>query len=104
MLKPDLFNINTGLLPDMTIRIPQAREPQFDNSRLSQIAFHELSLALHYQRVAIFCGSIILEKTLSAAPVNGNPYGDGGELMRNNDSPFRNDADFLWVSFLCGKL
>jgi hypothetical protein len=48
---PNLFNIVTGLLPDMTIRVPEASEPQFYNSRLTQIGMHELSHASHYQTV-----------------------------------------------------
>lgn len=74
---PNLFNIVTGLLPDMTIRVPEASEPQFYNSRLAQIGMHELSHASHYQRVGNIWWLNFIGKTLSATPVFGNPYGDG---------------------------
>lgn len=76
---PNLFNIITGLLPDMTIRVPQAMEPQFYNSRLTQIAMHELSHASHYNRVGNIWWLNFIGQTLSATPVADNPYGDGSD-------------------------
>lgn len=88
---PNLFNIITGLLPDMTIRIPEAREPQFYNSRLTQTAMHELSHASHYQQVGNMWWLNFIITTVGADPVAGNPYGQASDYT---------DVGESWAEFL----
>lgn len=94
---PNLFNMITGLLPDMTIRIPEAREPQFYNSRLTQIAMHELSHASHYNRVGNMWWLNFIVQTVTATPVSGNPYGDGSNWAYTEVG--ESWAEFLGTNF-----
>ena len=73
---PNLFNVVTGLLPDMTISVPQAAEPTHYNARLAQTVMHELSHASHYQRVGNTWWLNFITATVKVSPVPGNPYGD----------------------------
>lgn len=92
---PNLFNLVFGLLPDMTIRVPEASEPQFYNSRLCQTAMHELSHASHYQRVGNWWWTNFIKTTLGASSVSGNPYGDKSRFTDVGESW----AEFLGTNF-----
>jgi hypothetical protein len=92
---PNLFNLLTGLLPDMTFRVPFIREPQFYNSRLSQFAFHELSHASHYNRVGNLWWTAFIGRTLGATPIAGNPYGNASNYIDVGESW----AEFLGTNF-----
>lgn len=92
---PNLFNLALGLLPDMTIRVPQASEPEHYSSRLAQTAMHELSHASHYQRVGSSWWLIFIKKTVqnsfSSTTVQGNPYGNQEDYV---------DIAESWAQFL----
>lgn len=92
---PNLFNLLTGLLPDMTIRVPQAQEPQFYNSRLTQISLHEISHASHYNRVGNIWWLNFINTTVGANPVAGNPYGNVSDYTDVGESW----AEFLGTNF-----
>jgi len=78
---PNLFNLLTGLLPDMTIRVPGATEPQFYNSRLTQTLMHELSHASQFNRVGNLFWVNFIQQTLNEVPAFGNPYGNGSDAQ-----------------------
>lgn len=92
---PNLFNLLTGLMPDMTFRVPQAAEPQFYNERLAQIAFHELAHAMHYRRAGNNYWIDYIKATLAANPVAGNPYGNGQNADDGNVAVGESWAEFL---------
>jgi hypothetical protein len=88
---PNLLSIITGLLPDMTISVPQASEPAYYNSRLAQTTMHELSHASHYQRVGNVWWLLFITTTIKASSVSGNPYGDPVDYI---------DVAESWAQFL----
>ena len=71
---PSVFNLLTGLLPDMTIGAPQTA-PVFYNSRLTQTAFHELGHASQFRQVGLAWHTALSMAELT----NGGDklYGDG---------------------------
>jgi hypothetical protein len=93
---PNLFNLLFGLLPDMTIRVPQATEPQFYNSRLCQTVMHELSHASHYQKVGNYWWVQFIKYEIGATPVVGNPYGNWTDYTDVGESW----AEFLGTNFV----
>lgn len=92
---PNLFNLITGLLPDMTISVPQASEPTYYNSRLALTTMHELSHASHYQRVGNTWWLNFIWQTVKAPAVPGNPYGNPTNYIDVGESW----AQFLGVNY-----
>ncbi len=76
---PNLFNLLTGLLPDMTIGLAQDSPPTFYSSRIMQICFHELSHASQFLQVGnAWYTALQWTEAFGGGNnnVNGNPYGN----------------------------
>lgn len=97
---PQLFNLLLALLPDMYIAVPQAAEPSFYNSRLAQLAFHELAHASQYRRVgnAWYAALQWAEKDNSHS-VFGNPYGNNNYPNSGYVQLAESWAEFLGANF-----
>lgn len=73
---PNLLNLLTGLLPDVTIRVGNFERPSY-SARLMQTAFHELGHGSHFRRAGQGYWVQFIGATLST---NGCPgYGCGTE-------------------------
>jgi hypothetical protein len=71
---PSIFNVLTGVLPDMTIGVSET-VPVYYNSRLAQTAFHELGHASQFRQVGLAWHTALSMAELSNG---GNvQYGDG---------------------------
>jgi hypothetical protein len=96
---PNLFNILTGLLPDMTMRVPAVSEPPFYCERLAQIAHHELSHGSHYMQAGQGFWYALITASVFADGVQGNPYGNGTANMAGYLAVAESWAEFLGTNF-----
>lgn len=95
---PNLFNVLTGLLPDMTFRIPQTAEPSHYSSRLAQTAFHELGHASMYRQVGgAWHAQLDIDELNTYSGTN--PYGDGTQNDYQRVSLAESWAQFIGTNF-----
>ncbi len=95
---PNVFNLLTGLLPDITIRTNGTIERQSYSARLMQTAFHELGHGTHFQRAGQAYWLDFIAATLRP---NGNcgGYGCGTGTDDGNIGVGESWAEFIGTNY-----
>jgi hypothetical protein len=96
---PYVFNALVSLLPDMSFRVPQEREPLQYSSRFTQLAFHELSHASHFRQVGNLWWINLAGPERPKHSVPGNPYGDGSATNAGKVALTESWAEFLGMNY-----
>lgn len=94
---PNIFNLLTGLLPDITIRTNGTTERRSYSARLMQTAFHELGHGSHFQRAGQGYWYDLIRATLRSHPENecGGGYGCGQNADDGNVAIAESWAEFI---------
>ena len=98
---PNIFNLLTGLLPDVTIRTNGTIERRSYSARLMQIAFHELGHASHFQRAGQSYWYDVIRATLRRHPEEecGGSYGCGQNADDGNVGITESWAEFIGTNY-----
>lgn len=93
---PNIFNLLTGALPDITVRAG-FRERERHSTRLMQTAFHELGHASHFQRAGQGYWLDFIRATLRRHPADqcGGGYGCGQNPDDGNVAIGESWAEFI---------
>jgi len=95
-----LIQVVTGsILPDMIFNVPQSTEPIFYNSRLAQLAFHELGHASQYMQVGDAWYLVLADELFGGHSVPENPYGDGNYAAASHVSLAESWAEYIGTNF-----
>ncbi len=94
---PSIFNLLTGLLPDITIRTNGTTERRSYSARLMQTAFHELGHGSHFQRAGQGYWYDLIRATLRSHPDDqcGGGYGCGQNADDGNVAIAESWAEFI---------
>ena len=90
---PNIFNLLTGLLPDITIKVGNFEQQSY-SARLMQTAFHELGHGSHFQRAGHQYWLDFIAATLSPQG-NCGGYGCGGSADDGNVAVGESWAEFI---------
>lgn len=90
---PNIFNLLTGALPDITVRAG-FRERERHSTRLMQTAFHELAHASHFQRLGQPYWRDVIAATITPQGSCGG-YGCGGGANDGKIALVESWAEFI---------
>ena len=93
---PNIFNLLTGVLPDITIRVG-FRERNLHSARLMQTAFHELGHGSHFQRAGQGYWIDFIRATIRRHP---DDQCNGGYGCGNNPDDGNVQVGESWAEFI----
>lgn len=91
---PNLFNLFTGLLPDVTFKESSTEEPHF-SEHLMNYAFHEFGHASLFQQVGQTYWNGIITNIIAATQSTCSGYGCGNEIFSGLTQVNESWAEFI---------